>query len=143
MHATSEQRAPVTVIGLGSMGTALARAFLRAGHPTTVWNRTPEKADGLVAEGAVRAATVAEAASAAELIVICVLDHRAVRAILDAAGDALAGRVVVNLTSSTPEEARQAAARAAERGVRYLDGAIMAVPTMIGSERALIFYGGP
>ncbi|MBX6766476.1 MAG: NAD(P)-dependent oxidoreductase [Actinomadura rubrobrunea] len=71
------------------------------------------------------------------------LDHRAVREILDAAGDALAGRVVVNLTSGTPEEARQVAARAAERGVRYLDGAIMAVPTMIGSERALVFYGGP
>jgi 3-hydroxyisobutyrate dehydrogenase-like beta-hydroxyacid dehydrogenase len=43
---------PVTVIGLGLMGRALATAFLRAGHPTTVWNRTPAKAEQLVAQGA-------------------------------------------------------------------------------------------
>ncbi|MFD0476016.1 NAD(P)-binding domain-containing protein [Nonomuraea thailandensis] len=42
---------PVTVIGLGSMGTALAGAFTRAGHPTTVWNRTAAKAAPLVAVG--------------------------------------------------------------------------------------------
>lgn len=34
-------RAKVTVLGLGPMGAALASAFLAAGHPTTVWNRTP------------------------------------------------------------------------------------------------------
>ena len=38
-------RTPVTVIGLGLMGQALAGAFLRAGHPTTVWNRSAAKAD--------------------------------------------------------------------------------------------------
>ena len=42
----------ITVIGLGNMGSALAEAFLKAGYTTTVWNRTPEKADNLVAKGA-------------------------------------------------------------------------------------------
>ncbi|MFI6864696.1 NAD(P)-binding domain-containing protein [Streptomyces sp. NPDC050421] len=37
------------------MGGALGRAFLRTGHPTTVWNRTPSRADDLVARGATRA----------------------------------------------------------------------------------------
>ena len=43
---------PVTVIGLGLMGQALAGTLLRDGHPTTVWNRTPAKAGPLVARGA-------------------------------------------------------------------------------------------
>jgi 3-hydroxyisobutyrate dehydrogenase-like beta-hydroxyacid dehydrogenase len=43
---------PVTVIGLGPMGRAMAGALMRAGHPVTVWNRTPRRADELVAEGA-------------------------------------------------------------------------------------------
>ncbi|MDV5142759.1 NAD(P)-binding domain-containing protein [Streptomyces sp. SBC-4] len=55
---------PVTVIGLGEMGFTLASAFLAGGHPTTVWNRTPERADALVAKGARRAATVREAVAA-------------------------------------------------------------------------------
>ncbi|MER6985206.1 NAD(P)-binding domain-containing protein, partial [Streptomyces carpinensis] len=38
---------PVSVLGLGPMGTALASAFLAAGHPLTVWNRTPGRAGGL------------------------------------------------------------------------------------------------
>ncbi|GAA2683315.1 MULTISPECIES: NAD(P)-dependent oxidoreductase [Actinosynnema] len=140
---TSDNLAPVTVIGLGSMGSALAKAFLEKGHRTTVWNRSPGKADDLVSQGAVRAATVAEAVAASELVVVCVLDYRAMREIVNSLGDAPSGRVIVNLTSGTPEEARETARWAAERGVDYVDGAIMAVPTMIGSEHTLIFYGGP
>lgn len=41
----------VAVLGLGEMGSALAGAFLDGGHPTTVWNRTPGKGEGLVAKG--------------------------------------------------------------------------------------------
>jgi 3-hydroxyisobutyrate dehydrogenase-like beta-hydroxyacid dehydrogenase len=47
----------VTVLGLGEMGSALAGAFLGGGLPTTVWNRSPGKADALVAKGAVGAAS--------------------------------------------------------------------------------------
>lgn len=52
---TGDAPTPVTVVGLGSMGRALAGAFAGAGHPTTVWNRTPAKAAPLVAKGAVHA----------------------------------------------------------------------------------------
>src|ERR1700754_1265589 len=57
----------VTVLGLGAMGSALARAFIAAGHPTTVWNRAPEKAAALVAAGAARADTAATAVAARPL----------------------------------------------------------------------------
>ena len=50
-------RPAVAVLGLGPMGRALAAASLAAGHPTVIWNRTPEKAESLVAHGAVFAPT--------------------------------------------------------------------------------------
>lgn len=139
---TREQRTPVTVIGLGLMGTALARAFLKAGHRTTVWNRTAKKAEDLVAHGAARAATLSEAIRASPLVVVCVLDHDAVREVLRDAGDAFAGRTFVNLTSETPAQARETAAWAAARGIDYLDGAIMDIPQGVGRPEAMLLYSG-
>jgi 3-hydroxyisobutyrate dehydrogenase-like beta-hydroxyacid dehydrogenase len=136
------QTASVTVIGLGSMGQALAATLLQAGHPTTVWNRSPEKADTLVAQGAVHAGTLAEAVAASELIIICVLDYDVVSNLLDPARDALAGRVLVNLTNGTPAHARACAEWATARGADYLDGGIMAVPPLIGQPEALLLYSG-
>lgn len=133
---------PVTVVGLGAMGTALARAFLRAGHPTTVWNRTAKRADDLVAAGAVRAESVAAAVAASPVVVICVLDNTVVRELLDPLSDQLAGRSVVNLTSSTPESARDTARWAADHRIDYLDGAIMAPTPLIGGPEALLLYSG-
>jgi len=45
-------RQTVSFLGLGEMGSALARAVIRAGHPTTVWNRSPAKATALIDDGA-------------------------------------------------------------------------------------------
>ena len=65
----------VSIIGLGAMGSALAAAFLKGDHPTTVWNRSAGKADALVARGAVRASTVADAVAASKLVVVCLLNY--------------------------------------------------------------------
>ena len=134
--------APVTVIGLGLMGEALAGAFLRAGHPTTVWNRTTVKAEQLVAQGAALADSVGAAVAASPLVVVCVSDYDAVHHLLDPLPEGLAGRVLVNLTSGTSAQAREAADWAARRGGSYLDGAIMAIPPAIGTADAVILYSG-
>ncbi|MDT3396556.1 NAD(P)-binding domain-containing protein [Streptomyces sp. B1866] len=136
-------RTPVTVLGLGPMGRSLAAAFLRAGHRTTVWNRSPGKADALVAQGAVRADTAADAAAASPLVVVCVVDYDAVRAITGAAADALKGRTLVNLTADTPARARETAAWAAGRGIDYLDGSVMTPVHTVGTPAALVLYSGP
>ncbi|MGW0481629.1 NAD(P)-dependent oxidoreductase [Nonomuraea sp. NPDC003214] len=128
----------VTVIGLGLMGQALAAAFLAAGHPTTVWNRTPGKAAGLVERGAALAPSVADAVRASSLVVVCLTDADAVRDTLGAHRDELAGRTLVNLTSGTSSEARELAALTAS----YVDGAIMAVPEVIGSPEAFLLFSG-
>ncbi|MEU9831336.1 NAD(P)-binding domain-containing protein [Streptosporangium sp. NPDC048047] len=134
---------PVTVVGLGLMGRALTRAFLRAGHPTTVWNRTASKADRLVAEGARPAPTAGDALGASPLTIICLTDYQAVHELLGTSDGELDGRTLVNLTSGTSAQARETARWAERRGARYLDGAIMAVPPAIGTADAVILHSGP
>jgi 3-hydroxyisobutyrate dehydrogenase-like beta-hydroxyacid dehydrogenase len=136
------QTTPVTVIGLGLMGQALARVLLNEGHATTIWNRSARKADALVAQGARRAATATEAVAASPLVLICVSDYAAVRETLDPARDALTGKVLVNLTSGSPAQARETAAWAARLGATYIDGAIMAVPQMMGQPGTRVLYSG-
>lgn len=125
------------------MGQALARAFLAHGHPTTVWNRSPEKGDAVVAAGATRAASVADAVASADLVVVCVVDYAAARQLLEPAAAALRGRTVVNLTADTPDAARSLAGWAAEHGVDYLDGSIMTPTITIDTPDAVLIYSGP
>ncbi|MFF0556464.1 NAD(P)-dependent oxidoreductase [Streptomyces sp. NPDC004266] len=142
MTQNSAVKSPVTLLGLGSMGTALARAWLAAGHPLTVWNRTPARAEALAAEGAKVADSPAAAVAASDLVVVCLLDDDSVGAALD--GVDLDGKDLVDLTTTTPARARARAAWAAERGARHLDGGIMAVPPMVGVPGAggYVFYSG-
>ncbi|MEU3607776.1 NAD(P)-binding domain-containing protein [Streptomyces sp. NPDC035033] len=135
--------APVTVIGLGLMGQALAGAFLAQGHPTTVWNRSAAKADELVARGAVLADSVGSAVEASPLVVVCVSDYDAVHQLLGPVGESLAGRTLVNLTTASSTQARETAEWAEKLGAAYLDGAILALPQAIGTAEATLLYAGP
>ncbi|MFE9094741.1 NAD(P)-dependent oxidoreductase [Streptomyces sp. NPDC007264] len=132
--------APVTVLGLGPMGRALAAAFLAAGHPLTVWNRTPGRAGDLADRGATVAASVEEALRAGHVIVTCLLDHDVVRAVLPAAG--WSGRTLVDLTSAEPDQARALADWAADHNIRHLDGAILTPTPAIGTSAAAVLYSG-
>ncbi|MFG2446159.1 NAD(P)-dependent oxidoreductase [Nocardia fluminea] len=131
----------VTVIGLGLMGRSLAGAFLAAGHPTIVWNRTPAKADGLVAQGARLAPTVGDALRASAITILCVTDYPAVRELFGT--NDVDGTTLLNLTSGDSAQARDTARWFEQRGARYLDGAIMAVPQTIGTPDAMILHSGP
>lgn len=128
----------VTVLGLGPMGHALAAAFAAADHPTTVWNRTPGKETSL---DATVAPTAAEAITASPLVIVCVRDYAVAQSILDA--DALKGRTLVNLSGGSPRQARAMATWAAEHGIDYLDGVIMATTDAIGGPDAALFFSGP
>lgn len=132
----------VTVLGLGAMGSTLAATLLDAGHDVTVWNRSPERAAGLSARGAEAAAAVGTAVAAHPLIVACLLDHASVHETLDPVIAGMRGSTLLNVTTTTPNEARELATWAAGHGVRYLDGAIMATPSMIGTPEASILYSG-
>ncbi|MGK5554093.1 NAD(P)-dependent oxidoreductase [Actinomadura kijaniata] len=139
---TNTNAVPVTVLGLGLMGGALARAFLAAGHPTTVWNRTAAKAAPLVEAGARQAAAVEEAVAASPLVVTCLTDFDDTLQVLEPAAAAVAGRALVTLNTGTPAGARRTADWARGHGTRFLAGAVKDVPTAVGAPGTLLYYGG-
>ncbi|WP_412075762.1 NAD(P)-dependent oxidoreductase [Streptomyces xanthophaeus] len=139
---TTSNSVHVSVLGLGAMGSALASALVKAGYATTVWNRSPGKAEDLVAQGAEAAATAGDAVRAGGLVIACLLDHASVHEVLDPLSDDLAGRTLINVTTTSPAQSRELAAWAARAGVAYLDGGIMAVPPMIGRPGSSILYSG-
>ncbi|MEV6303032.1 NAD(P)-binding domain-containing protein [Actinoplanes sp. NPDC051861] len=127
-----------TFLGLGAMGGALATAALDAGYEALVWNRSARSFDGR----AVVAGSAGEAVAGGGVIVVCLLDQASVHEVLDPVAAGLGGRTVVNLTTTTPKQSRELAGWAAGHGITYLDGAIMAVPEMIGGAGSAILYSG-
>ncbi|MDX3657210.1 NAD(P)-binding domain-containing protein [Streptomyces sp. ID05-26A] len=127
----------ITVLGLGNLGRALAEAFVRDGRSVVVWNRSEGKAAGLAATVA---SSPAEAVAAGGLVVVALLDHQAAQRVLSGAD--VRGKALVNLTSGTPDEARELAEWAAAHGAEYLHGAVYAVPQTIGTDASSIIYSG-
>ncbi|GLF97408.1 NAD(P)-dependent oxidoreductase [Streptomyces yaizuensis] len=135
-------RVSVSVLGLGLMGTALATAFMGAGHDVTVWNRTHARTGPLAARGARPALTPSEAVALSDVTVLCLTHNAAVEDIFAVLGGQVTGKTLVNLTNGTPEQARALSRWATAQGARYVDGGIMAVPQMIGGPHAYVFYSG-
>nr|WP_307808103.1 NAD(P)-binding domain-containing protein [Streptomyces oryzae] len=132
----------MTLLGLGLMGHALAGTLLAAGHPTTVWNRSTDKGTDLISRGARRADSAGEAITAGSLVIVCITDNNAVRELVRPLAAELRGRTLINLTSGSSSEARDLSDWAAQHEIAYLDGAILAAPTGIGTYEAAILYSG-
>lgn len=141
---TNEMKNTITVIGLGEMGAALVRTYLREGHKVTVWNRSAAKAAPLQQAGAVLAESVTAAIATGDIIIFCVTDYKISRTILETPGAtaALKGKVFVQLSSGTPKEARDFDAWATAEGITYIDGAIMAMPDQVGRPDTVFFMSG-
>jgi 3-hydroxyisobutyrate dehydrogenase-like beta-hydroxyacid dehydrogenase len=135
----------VTVIGLGPMGFALAELALKAGKRVSLWNRSPGKAAPLIERGAALAATPAAAIAASPVTLVCVYDYDAVETILTGAdvAAALRGRLLVNLGTGSPDDARHIEALVHRHGGRYLDGAIQAAPSQMGQDNTPVLVSGP
>jgi 3-hydroxyisobutyrate dehydrogenase-like beta-hydroxyacid dehydrogenase len=135
----------ISSLGLGLMGSAVARSFLRAGHRLTVWNRTGAKALPLVQLGAMAAESVAAAVGASPVVLICIDGYPAAQAMFDAPEvlRQLPGRVIVQLSTGSPSEARLADAWFSARGARYLDGAILGGPATMGTPGSIVLCSGP
>ncbi|WP_067478567.1 NAD(P)-dependent oxidoreductase [Actinomadura hibisca] len=140
MH--TNDRTPVTVIGLGAIGTALAEAFLRAGHPTTVWNRTAAKAAPLEAKGAEHAETIKQAVTASPLVITALTTFEDTREALEPAGAELRDRALITLNSGSPAAARETATWATDHKARFLAGAVKNVPSAVGAPDTLLYYSG-
>ena len=116
-------------IGIGLMGTPMARRLIEAGYEVTVWGRTPAKLEPVLKLGAHRANDAAGLARAADIVFTCLSDTEAVEAVVfgkagigEGAG---AGKVLVDMSSIRPEAARAMAARLKEQtGMGWIDAPV-------------------
>jgi hypothetical protein len=138
----------ITYLGVGNIGAALVHTFLKARTAVTVWNRTAERANvrSVVEAGAIFEPDVAKAISKNDIIVICVLDYNAIYKVFSSSVEEpgiLKGRTIINLTNGTPKQARELDIWLKERGVaRYIDGAVMITPQLIGTEHSFLVLSG-
>src|SRR5436190_5692413 len=132
----------VAVVGLGVMGSRIAARLLEAGHRVVVWNRDPAKTEPLVAGGAERAKTPAQAAGAAAATITMVSDPAALAAVTEGDEGVVAGLgdgALVQMSTVSPEATR----RLAELAGGIVDAPVLGSISEVEAGTLKIFTGGP
>jgi len=137
----------IAFLGLGAMGTPMAENLIAAGFPLRVWNRSPARTEPLVARGAQRCATPAEAVRGAAFVVSMVADDDATREVMLGADGvvaaAAAGTVVVDSSTNSPGMVREVSRAAAARGVACLDAPVSGSIAQARGRELVFMVGGP
>ncbi len=124
---TKDNSRAIAFIGTGLMGGPMARNLLKAGFTVRVWNRSIEKAQALVADGAVQASSPADAAKGADIVITMLSDGKAVGDVLFDSGVAQVlekGAVVIDSSSIAPPIARDHAGRLSALGIGHIDAPV-------------------
>jgi 3-hydroxyisobutyrate dehydrogenase/2-hydroxy-3-oxopropionate reductase len=136
----------VAVVGLGAMGSRIARRLLDSGNDVAVWNRDAAKALPLAEAGATRAATAADAARRADAVILMVSDPEALVAVTEGpegvAAGATADTTVIQMSTVGPEPVLALASRLSE-GVGLLDAPVLGSLSEVESGTLKVFAGGP
>jgi 3-hydroxyisobutyrate dehydrogenase-like beta-hydroxyacid dehydrogenase len=133
----------LAVLGMGRMGHAVAERLLGGDHEVAVWNRTPHRADDLLAKGAREAASPASAAEEAEATFTSLADDAAVRTVVsgrDGVAVGLGDGVLIDASTVSPATTADLAEAV---GGRLLASPILGSPTAVVSGEAGYLIGGP
>lgn len=117
----------VTVLGIGSMGSPVARVLKQKGFRVKAWNRTLPKAEHLTSHGIEVCESLTDAVSSAQFVIAFLFDGNAVEQVLFKAGAAQAmppGAVCIDMSSIRPEQARSHAQRLKTMGIEHLDSPV-------------------
>ena len=135
----------IAVLGLGNMGAAIAEKILKAGYGLTLYNRTPDKMNPFMEKGAKDAATPAEAAKGADVIISVVGDDAASRNIWLGEAGALAaapkGCIVVECSTLSLDWVRELNRLATSQGLRFVDAGLGGGPASIPAGTLNLFVG--
>ena len=136
----------VAILGLGIMGTGMANRLLSANFPLTVYNRNREKSVPFADAGAFVAESPREAASRSEIILSMVGDDAASRGVWLGENGALAGArpnaVLIESSTLSGDWIQELAAKAAERGCRFLDAPVTGTKPHAASGELVFLVGG-
>lgn len=112
-------------IGLGLMGLPMCRRLQAAGFPLTVWNRSPDKLEQAGAEGMQTTTSLAELATASDILMLCIADAAAVQGVITQLQPALrAGQLIIDMSSIDPDTTRRCAAQAKQQGASWVDAPV-------------------
>jgi len=113
-------------IGVGLMGRPMVLRLLAAGHEVTVWNRSRDKLAPVLEKGAKAAASPAQVARAADIVMMCVTDQKAAEEVLFSSEGAIHGtaKLVIDFSSIAPASARDFANRLKAKGVGMIDAPV-------------------
>jgi 3-hydroxyisobutyrate dehydrogenase/2-hydroxy-3-oxopropionate reductase len=136
--------ATVGVVGLGAMGSRIARRLGDAGHELVVWNRDPAKAESLVAAGALAAATPADAARRAEAVITMVADPRALVDVTEGTDGVVGGlgegTTLIQMSTVGPDSTSRLAALLPAEAL--LDSPVLGSVAEVESGTLSVFLGG-
>ena len=121
----------------------MARNLLKAGFPVRVWNRTPDKARGLVAEGAELAKTPTDAVREAAFVITMVTNAAAVLTVMQQAAESVPGDAVWLQTSMVGNEAERVAAFAEDNGIVFVDCPVIGTRETAKLGRLVVLASGP
>ena len=135
----------ISVLGLGLMGAALARQLQQGGHEITVWNRSSDKMKPFLDLSANGAASVVEAVVASPVVLICVENYAVTKTLFNSEEITghLKNRIIVQLSTGTPNDAAESAEWFSRFDARYIDGAILGGPGNLSADHTKIIFGGP
>jgi 3-hydroxyisobutyrate dehydrogenase len=133
-------------IGLGNMGTPMARRLLAAGLPVTVFNRNPAIAEPLRAEGATVAPSPAAVLDAAQVTFLMVSDDQATRELFTGEYGLLqssaTGKLIVNMSTVSPGISQEMAELSRTKGHEYLDAPVSGSVKQAETGQLAIMVGG-
>lgn len=144
MQSIAETR--VGFVGLGSMGSRVVERLLAAGYPVAGWNRSPQRAGPLAAQGMELASTPRAVAESSQVVLSMVTDTAAVEHVAGGEEGILAGlesgAVWADMSTIAPDASQRLAARAAEAGGAMLDAPVSgSVATLEAGELAIMVGG--
>lgn len=128
-------------LGLGSMGSAMARRLVDAGHDVRVWNRSPAAAESLIAAGATLVQSPGDALGVG-LSISMFADDAAAEGVLDAVAVAHARGVHINMASISPAAADRLEALFASAGVGYVAAPVLGRPPVAAAGKLNILAAG-
>ena len=136
--------ATVGVVGLGAMGSRIARRLSDAGHELVVWNRDPARAEPLVAAGALAAATPADVAKRVEAVITMVADPRALVDVTEGPEGVVAGvgesTTLIQMSTVGPDSISRLAALLPDEAL--LDSPVLGSVAEVEAGTLNVFVGG-
>lgn len=133
----------IGIVGLGRMGSAMARRLSASGFAVTGWSRRPPEAPVAAEMGIALAPDLAALSQASDILILALIDDRAVNAVLDAlAAPTIRSRLVVDTSTVSPDVLRGRAEEFRRLGAGLMDAPVSGGPDMVMAGKVGLYIGG-